>query len=267
MQRRYDIDDANECIAWAAAFFTVAYYIPKISPFINVLQGMISFEDTPGFNISICYINSLLWFLYGELLFSDQMKYGYMVTFFICLISLCIYIIYEIKKYLFDSVLDFLILALGSWGIYKYFTFEFDDDALLGKICISSSVIVYFYHLYILYRVIKEKNINLIHYYNTIIHFLALLCWCIYGIIDKDYYIKISYAIGVITSIAEIIVYNYYKRKFQISINKSNISTIGILNTGNEKKKKEEPIIKIDGDDQNMNNLKVKKVKIINKLD
>ena len=264
MQRRYDIDDVNECIAWVAAFFTVTYYIPKIAPFINVLQGLVNFEDTPGFNITICYINCLFWFLYGELLFSDQMKYGYMITFFICLISMSIYIIYEIKKYFFDSVLNFLIVSMGSWALYRYFTVEFDDDALLGKICIASSLIVYFHHLYNIYRVIKEKNLNLIHYYNTIIHLLALLFWCIYGIIDKDNYIAISYGIGVILTISEIIVYKCYKKKFPLIVDKNSISTIGIESAGNEESKKEETTIKIDEDDKE---IKAKKVKIINKFE
>ena len=128
MQRRYDIDDVNEGIAYVAAFFTVLYYIPKVAPFINVIQGMVNFENTPGFQITICYINCLFWFLYGDLLFSDQMRIGYMVACIICLISMGIYLVYEIRKYFVDSVLNFLILVSSSWGAYRYFTVEFDDD-------------------------------------------------------------------------------------------------------------------------------------------
>ena len=142
MQRRYDIDDVNEGIAYVAAFFTVLYYIPKVAPFINVIQGMVNFENTPGFQITICYINCLFWFLYGDLLFSDQMRIGYMVACIICLISMGIYLVYEIRKYFVDSVLNFLILVSSSWGAYRYFTVEFDDDVFLGRICIASSVVI-----------------------------------------------------------------------------------------------------------------------------
>ena len=266
MRRRYDIDDVNDGIAWVAAFFTVIFYIPKIAPFINVLQGMVNFEDTPGFNITICYINCFFWFMYGDMLFSDQMRYGYMVACIICLISMGIYLIYEIRKYFVDTILNFLILTSASWGLYRYLTGDFDNDALLGMVCIFSSILVYLFTIYNIYKVIKDKNYKLIHYYNTIIHLLAVLCWCIYGIIDKDYYIAIPYGFGIILCSIEIILYKKYKKKYpslQKSLNLNN--TIGIENTGNEENKKEETFIKNDDDIQGK--IKTKPVKIINKFE
>ena len=266
MRRRYDIDDVNEGIAWVAAFFTVIFYIPKIAPFINVLQGMINFEDTPGFNITICYINCFFWFIYGDMLFSDQMRYGYMVACIICLISMGIYLIFEIRKYFVDSILNFLILTSASWGLYRYLTADFDDDALLGKICIVSSFLVYLFTIYNIYKVVKQKNYNLIHIYNTIIHLLGSLCWCTYGIIDKDYYIAIPYGIGVILCLIEIIIYKKYKRKYpSIEKNINLINTIGIENIGNEENKKEETTINFGDDIQGK--IKEKPVKIVNKLE
>jgi len=266
MQRRYDIDDVNEGIAYVAAFFTVLYYIPKVAPFINVIQGMVNFENTPGFQITICYINCLFWFLYGDLLFSDQMRIGYMVACIICLISMGIYLVYEIRKYFVDSVLNFLILVSSSWGAYRYFTVEFDDDVFLGRICIASSILVHSITIYNIYRVIKTKSFKLIHINNSIIHLLAVICWCTYGIIDKDRFIYIPYGIGVLLCLMEIFLYKKYKKKYSSSFGeKSFISTIGIETTGNEDSKTVEPTIKINEDIQN--NIKEKPVKIVNKFE
>ena len=96
MEERYDLDDYNEMIAWVAAGLTMAFYLPKIAPFINVLQGLKNIEDTPTFYTIISYLNSLFWFLYGDLLFSDQMKLSYMVVCIICLISFGIYLIFSL---------------------------------------------------------------------------------------------------------------------------------------------------------------------------
>ena len=98
MEEVYDIDDYNEMLAWVAAGLTMAFYFPKIAPFINVLQGIKNFEDTPKVYTVIIYLNSLFWFLYGNLLFSDQMKFSYMISCILCLISMGIYLIFEIKK-------------------------------------------------------------------------------------------------------------------------------------------------------------------------
>ena len=71
------------------------------------------------------------------------MKTGYMIACFICLISMGIYLIYEIRKYFLDTVLNILILVFSSWGAYRYFTIDFDDDVFLGIICIVTSIFVY----------------------------------------------------------------------------------------------------------------------------
>ena len=263
MQRRYDIDDYNEGIAYVAAFFTVIYYIPKIAPFINIIQGIVNFEDTPGFQITITYINAMSWFLYGDLLFSDQMKTSYMIACFICLISMGIYLIYELRKYFIDSVLNCVILVSSSWGAYRYFTIDFDDDVLLGRICITTSILVYLFNIYNIYRVIKSKNFNLIHINITFIHLLAALLWYTYGIIDKDHYIYIPYGFGVVLNIIEILLYIKYKKRYPSLGEKGFISTIGIENTGNEEEKKEETTIKTNNNIIK-DNAKVRPVKIIN---
>ena len=132
MQERYDLDDYNEILSWVAAGLTMVFYFPKIAPFINVIQGLKKFEETPILYIIISYINSLFWFLYGDLLYSDQMRLCYMVSCILCLICMGIYLIFEIKKNIIDMILNLIILISVSWGIYCYFTINFEDDKFLG---------------------------------------------------------------------------------------------------------------------------------------
>ena len=203
------------------------------------------------------------WFLYGDLLSSDQMKTSYMIACFICLISMGIYLIYELRKYPIDSVLNFVILASSSWGVYNYFTIDFDDDVLLGRICITTSILVYLFNIYNIYRVIKAKNFNLIHINIAIIHLLAALLWYIYGIMDKDHYIYIPYGFGLALNIIEITLYKKYKKRYPSLGEKGFISTISIENTGNEEEKKEENTIKTNNNIIK-DNAKVRRVKIVN---
>ena len=267
MQRKYDIDDVNEGIAYIAAFFTAIYHIPKISPFINILQGTLDFESSPIFKITIYYMNSLFWYLYGDLLFNDQMRYGFMFSGIVCLISICIYLLYEIRKYFIDALLNFVILIFFSWGTYRYFTLDFDDDVFLGRICIFTSLFLYCIdNIYNLYLVFKDKNFNLIQINYTIIHILSNLFWCIYGIIDKDHYIYVPYGIGIIIGVIEIIIFKKNKKRYPALIEKgfiSTISTLGIENSGNEEEKKEVNIIKDNDNIKNLKESSVKKVKII----
>ena len=113
MEEIYDMDDYNEMLAWVAACLTMIFYFPKIAPFINVLQGIKNFEDTPKVYTVIIYLNSLFWFLYGNLLFSDQMKFSYMISCILCLISMGIYLIFEIKKDFVDMILNLIFTVIS----------------------------------------------------------------------------------------------------------------------------------------------------------
>ena len=225
MQERYDLDDYNEILSWVAAGLTMVFYFPKIAPFINVIQGLKKFEETPILYIIISYINSLFWFLYGDLLYSDQMRLCYMVSCILCLICMGIYLIFEIKKNIIDMILNLIILISVSWGIYCYFTINFEDDKFLGKICIISSIAFYLILLYEIFKVIKDKNAKIIHIYNITIYFFGSLCWFIYGIIDKDYYISFPFCLGTIISLMQIILYNIYTNEYKIIFEKKSVIT------------------------------------------
>ena len=264
MEERYDLDDYNEMLAWVAAGLTMAFYLPKIAPFINVLQGLKDSEDTPKFYTIITYVNAFFWFLYGDLLFSDQMRLSYMVACIICLISIGIYLIFEIKKDFVDMILNLIIIVSVSWGIYCYFTIDFDDDKLLGKICIASSLMFYCFPIYTIIRVIREKNAKLIHIYNISIYFLGVICWFVYGIIDKDYFIAFPYLLGGLIALTQIILYRIYTRKYMgLRIGKNLMTnTIGIENNEkNEENNSIENKINFEVDIKNL--IKERPVKII----
>ena len=219
MQEKYDLDDYNEILAWIAAGLTMLFYFPKIAPFINVIQGTKKFEDTPLLYTIMSYINSLFWFLYGDLLYSDPMRLCYMVSCILCLISMGIYLIFEIKKYIIDMILNLIILVSVSFGIYCYFTIDYDDDKFLGKICIITSIAFYLILIYDIFKAIKEKNSKIIHIYNITIYFFGSLCWFIYGIIDKDYFIAFPFCLGAIISLIQIILYNIYTHRSTFRLN------------------------------------------------
>ena len=264
--RRYDMDDVNEFIAWIACPLTIIYYIPKIAPFINVLQGLIRFEDTPGFFTTMCYIKCFFWYLYGDMLFNDQMKYAYFVATCICLTSMSIYLIYEVRKYFLDTVLNLVILLSASWGVYRYITVvRSDDDQYLVKLCAITSFFVQLFHVHTIYRVIKEKNFNLIKYNYELIHIFAEIIWSAYGFIDKDPIMGVSYGFGVILILIELYLYKRYKNKYPLIKDKDNL-TIGIENTGNEELKNDEINFKTN-DEFLSSKMKIKPVKILNKIE
>lgn len=253
--------DLEDLVGWIGCFTTICFYITQLIPFIKVIQKKLYFEDAPGFFISCCYINCFLWMIYGDMIFSDQLRIANMVGCGICLIAMIIYLFFEIKKYVLDSILNILILVMASWAVYKYLTIAVYDDRIIGMICIFSSFIIYSYFSFIISRVIKERNYMLINFTNTIIYFFSSIIWFSYGIISKDIYIIFPYSIGIIISLIQIVIYLNYEIKFLIIGEKEFISTIGIESPEH---KKEEIEIK---NGEEISTSEEKPVKIVSKID
>ena len=258
------MDTFQEVVGWISAGLTVLYYLAPVNPFFRVLKGKLNFEDTPGVFVTTCYVNCFVWYVYGDMIFSDQVKYSNGVAACVSLLLMIIYLAYELKKYLVDSILNALILITGTWAVYRALTIIIDDDRIVGKICIGTAIVVFLTPIQILYKVIKEKNYILIPIYPAWIYLFASIAWVVYGVMITDFYVVCPHVMGIVLSLVQIIVYLNFRRKYPAIGERDFSSTIGI-ETGNDEPKKEEPPIKIDEDSQP--EAKEKPVKIVTKAD
>ena len=258
------METVQECFGWAATAITVLSFLSPVFPYINVLKGKLNFEDTPAVLVTTCYVNYFCWYIYGDMIFSDQIKYCYMIGGIVNLVLMIIYLAYEVKKFLVDSILNTLILITGTWALYRALTVIIDDDRIVGKICIGTSCIVFLSPIQIIYKVIKEKNYILIPIYNCYMIFLYAICWVVYGIFITDFYVVFPNSIAIVLALIEIIIYLNYKRKYPAIGEREFSSTIGIETTSNEEpSKKEENTLKMDEDTEAKGS--EKPVKIITK--
>jgi uncharacterized protein with PQ loop repeat len=194
------------------------------------------------------------------MIFSDQVKISNCISAGICLMLMLIYLGYELKKYLIDSILNTLILVTGSWAVYRALTIVIDDDRVVGDICIGTTLIIFIFPLQIMYKVFKEKNYNLIPVLSSIIYLFSCLFWFLYAIFIKDFYLAFPNILGVILSSSEIALYLNCKKKYPGIGERDTIGTIDIVTGANDDKKEETPI-KIDEQGEG------KPVEIVNKLD
>ena len=259
------MDSLQEGVGWGAACLTVLYHLAPIEPFLRVLRGKLNFEDTPGVFVTTCYVNCFVWYVYGDMIFSDQIKYSYLAASCISLLLMVIYLIYELRKYLVDSILNALIIITGTWAVYRALTSIRDDDRIVGKICSVTTLVVFLTPIQTLYKVIKEKNYILIPFYSAIVYLFASIVWVVYGVMITEFYIVAPNAAGIIISLIQIFIYLNFKKKYPIIGERDISSTIGIETSGMEETKKEEPSVKIDDDKPTAT--KEKPVRIVSKTD
>ena len=257
-------EKSQDLFGWMATCFNMCFYFSLIFPFINVLKGKLNYEDTPGILVTSIYINCFCWYIYGDTIFSDPIKIcnllGGIISFFLMLI----YLAYEIKKYTIDAILNILIILTGSYAVFKGFTIMIDDDTIIGKICFGTSCLLFLTPIQIIYRVMEEKNYNLIPIYLANVSLFSSCFWIIHGILIKDLYIVFPNVIGFILSKIQIFIFLKYKRKYPGIGERESSSTIGIETNEKEKEKNEEYINKDDEDVPTTE--KEKPVKIVSKI-
>ena len=110
------------------------------------------------------------------MIFSDQIKICNLIGAGSSLILICIYLLYEIKHYTLDAILNALIILTGSVSVYRGFTLVIDDNSIIGKICVVTALIVFLSPLQIIYKVIKEKTYFLIPVYTAIVSLFSTGC-------------------------------------------------------------------------------------------
>ena len=259
-------ENIQDLFGWIATCLTICFYFSPIFPFLKVIKGELNYEDTPGILVTSIYINCFCWYIYGDTIFSDPIKICNLIGASISIFLMLIYLAYEIKKYTVDAILNILIIFTGSYAVYKGFIIMIDDDTIIGKICFGTSCLVFFTPIQIIYRVIKEKNYNLIPIYLACASLFSSCFWIIHGIFIKDIYIVFANIIGIILSKIQIFIFLKYKRKYPGIGERESSSTIGIETNENEKEKKEDDI-SIKDDENSPANEKEKPVKIVSKID
>ena len=121
------MDNLEDIFGWVALALTMFIYISPTIPFFNVLRGLISYEETPGILVSATYVNCFCWYIYGDMIFSDQVKICNCIGAICSLCFITIYLVYEIKKYTLDAILNALIIITGSYATYRGLTIVVDD--------------------------------------------------------------------------------------------------------------------------------------------
>jgi hypothetical protein len=208
-----NIDGFEEHIGWIGALFTVCFYLYLIYPCVKTIKEKSFFEENLVIDLSTFQINSFLWHIYGDMIFCDQIKISYMIGSVISYILMIIVFINQIKKYLFNSIKNIVIIIFCSWGIFNSFNHKIDDEYLSGKFCLYFSFVFYLNPCCTIFNAVLNEDIDMIQIYKVIIYFLSSIFWLAYGIIIWDYYIKVLNLIGALISFLHILLYIIYKKK------------------------------------------------------
>jgi uncharacterized protein with PQ loop repeat len=255
--------DYQYIVGCVATGLSVCFYFSLVIPFFNVLRCKLNYEFTPIALIDTIYVDCLAWYIYTDKISCDQLKLSSSIGACCSLLLIVIYLAFELKKYTIDSILNCLILILGTLVIHKGLDVVVEDSDMVGKICIGARLITFCIPILMTYRVIKEKNYKLISVNTTLTYMLSCIGWLIFGKFANDLNIMCANCIGVAICFIQFCIYLNYKSKYPVYTGPT--STIGIEGSSLDSKKEESTTMNIDEESQEK--AKEKPVKIITRID
>ena len=256
--------DYVDIIGYAAIGLSSCFYLTLALPFFNVLRCKENFEYTPIAIINTVYVDSVAWYIYGTKLSVDQIILGNQIGACCTLALIIIYLAFEIRKYLIDTILNALILILGTLVLHKGLTMVVEDTQVVGKICIGTKLLTFCIPMLMVYKVCKEKNYGVISLNNTIICCSACLAWGLFGKCLNDINAMCANGLGVLLCLVQIAVYLTYKSKYPHYSGPA--ATIGIETTTSSEDVKKDENSSINIDDDNQDKSAEKPVKIVGKF-
>ena len=255
--------DYQYIIGCVATGLSACFYFSLVIPFFNVLRCKLNYEFTPIALIDTIYVDCVSWYIYSDKISCDQLHLSNTIGACCTLLLIVIYLAFELKRYTIDSILNCLILILGTLVIHKGLDVVVEDSDTVGKICIGTKAITFIIPLLMTYRVIKERNYKLISINTTLSYMCSCIGWVIFGKFANDLNIMCANTIGIVICFIQFVIYLNYKKKYPVYTGPT--STIGIESSSLDSKKEESTTINLDEESQEK--AKEKPVKIITRLD
>ena len=196
----------------ASILSIINYSIPDI-PLLKIFKKQLKIEDISIMRMMTNYIICFFWFYYADNLAYSQLKFASRIGFYSSLGGIYFYIFFEFKINPFDSILNALVIIFFYLFFHHYYDSILGNLSTFGTIGMYAHLLTQLYAVYLIILSIKNKNYNFINFNLSIVSFTASLLWLIYGNINNDHYIKISFGVQTVLDLLQILVYQYCKRK------------------------------------------------------
>ena len=254
--------EQEDIFGYVATCFSVVFYITLSIPFIKVLRCEMTYDNTPIAMIITIYVDCLSWYFYSERIMNEPLGLCNKIGICICISLAIIYLAFEIRHYIIDTVLNGLIMIMGTLVVHKSLIDVIDEPQTVGKFCFVAKVISFHIPIITIYKVIRAKNYLNIPIFTSFAYLVSNIGWAVVGKKMNNIYISIGNLIGVVIILVQIGIYFNYRKFFKKQARTTSIFSDADEDSTQENKTKKKNIkdgeIKIKG--------KTKRIKIISRI-
>ena len=206
-------DDLGSTIfGWVGNALALYFYIAPIVPFVKVIKGEMTWKQSPGVLLLCSFLNCILWSDYGLITNQFLLYLANGLGGTITLIYITIFLIHVADRKVLLSLFYnfFLICCIVEIYFVFYYLVPFKVTGIIANIF---NVLMYAAPGEKIYQICKGASYQLIPIWSTIGGTACSTSWMCYGIYQKDIYVVIPNALGVLASIVQIVIFVIYRRK------------------------------------------------------
>ena len=193
---------------------TIIINILPVISFINFFSNKASFDRIPIARIVGNYINSISFFFYSAIIFNIETRFTNLLSAIISFILIIIYFYLELSRYLIDSILNFIILIVGTSCCHLWLSKIIIQEMYVGRIYMITNLTSIFIQMQYIFNGIYKKDYSLIPITYDCISFTSYFSWIIYGFLIRDFYLKTTNSICCFICLIQILLYFYYRNEF-----------------------------------------------------
>ena len=206
-------DDLGSTIfGWVGNALALYFYIAPIVPFVKVIKGQMTWKQSPGVLLLCSFLNCILWSDYGLITNQFLLYLANGLGGTITLIYITIFLIHVADRKVLLSLFYnfFLICCIVEIYFVFYYLVPFKVTGIIANVF---NVLMYAAPGEKIYQICKGASYQLIPIWSTIGGTACSTSWMCYGIYQKDIYVVIPNALGVLASIVQIVIFVIYRRK------------------------------------------------------
>ena len=206
-------DDLGSTIfGWVGNALALYFYIAPIVPFVKVIKGQMTWKQSPGVLLLCSFLNCILWSDYGLITNQFLLYLANGLGGTITLIYITIFLIHVADRKVLLSLFYnfFLICCIVEIYFVFYYLVPFKVTGIIANVF---NVLMYAAPGEKIYQICKGASYQLIPIWSTIGGTACSTSWMCYGIYQKDIYVVIPNALGVLASIVQIVIFVIYRQK------------------------------------------------------
>ena len=197
-------------------YLTMLYYITSTNSFLKIkANSKNNLEHVKFYKILFNYTASFISYFYADLSYYEEMSYTNLLAILFNLSFLIVYVIFEIKIDIVDTILNILMISITSLTYFHYFYEILVDEFIFGLYFMGSNLLVLIHLVYDNYTGYKTKSNSIFNFLTNIFFTLTAICWFIYAIYKKDFYMKILFGIEIFSGLVLILGNKLFSKIFE----------------------------------------------------